>query len=199
MKILSVFILTGIIVTSLLLSSCRCPSCYRQEEAVVPHEILSKTDNFIKQKTGKDFFEKYIAPDFIKTKYIAPYYNMVYRFVMPEKSYVNVLIEFSVDTLGNIVRDRDIIGIPNCVESDCSFVISEEQAVKIAKDSGLQKGIKEWKTGFFWDVKLNQYVWHILSTDWASESTQGFRGSGKEVIIDPNTGLVLAMNDWNVK
>jgi hypothetical protein len=117
---------------------------------------------------------------------------------MPEKSYVNALIEFSVDTLGNIVRDRDIVGIPNCMESDCSFNISEEQALKIATDAGLQKGVKEWKTGLIWDAKLKQYVWHILSTDWTTEATQGFKGYGKEVIIDPNTGLVLAMNDWHV-
>jgi hypothetical protein len=129
---------------------------------------------------------------------MAPYYNMIYRFVIPDKSYVNVLIEFSIDTLGNIARDRDIVGIPNCMEEDCSFRISEEQAIKIAKESGLQKGIKEWKTGFIWNAKLNQYVWHILSTDWSSESSQGFRGYGKEVIIDPNTGLVLTMNDWHV-
>jgi hypothetical protein len=186
------------IVLSFLLSACRCPSCYRQEETVVPHEILIKTNNFIIQRTGKDFFEKYITPDFVKTKYVAPYFNMVYRFVMPDKSYVNELIEFSVDTLGNIVRDRDIVGIPNCIDADCSFNITEEQVIKIAKDNGLQKGIKDWKTGLIWDAKLKQYVWHILSTDWASEGPQGFRGSGKEVIIDPNTGLILAMNDWHV-
>ena len=198
MKALTVFVYASLIAMSLFISACRCPACYRQEETVVPREILNKTDNFIIQRTGKDYFEKYITADFVKSKYAPPYYNMVYRFVMPEKTYVNELIEFTVDTLGNIVRDRDIVGIPNCMESDCNFNITEEQAVQIAKEGGLQKGVKDWKTGFLWDAKLMQYVWHILSTETASESSMGFRGNGKEVIIDPNSGLILAMNDWRI-
>ncbi len=199
MKFLSDLIIGSVIVLGFLLSSCSSSSYTKKDANIVPPGILTKTDNFIIQKTGKDFFEKYITTDFEKTKYVAPYYNMVYRLVIPDKSYVNELITFSVDTIGNIVRDINITGIPNCVEEDCNFNITEDQAVKIAKDSGLPIGIKDWKTEFTWNSNLNQYVWQIISTDQASESTQGFRGSGKEIIIDANTGLVIAMHDWNIK
>jgi len=199
MKILSVLAFASIIVISILLNSCSCFLCSKQDNGVVPQAILDKTDNFIIQRTGKDFFERFIKPDFIKTKYSAPYYNMVYRFIMSDKSYVNVLITFSVDTLGNIVGNRDITGIPDCQNSDCSFSINEDSAIKIAKESGLPKGIKDWKISFIWDSKYNQYVWNILSTNSASGSSMGFRGNGKMIIIDANTGLVLSMNDWNVK
>lgn len=80
----------------------------------------------------------------------------------------------------------------------CDFNITEEKAIKIATDNGLEKGIKPWKTGFIWDPNLKQYTWHILSTSSESKSSEGFRGNGKEIIIDPNSGLVLEMNDWHV-
>jgi hypothetical protein len=189
-------ILFGFIL-SLIIQACRCPSCSSQETSV-PKEILVKANEFIKQKTGNDFFEKYISPDFVKTKYAPPYYFLTYRLIMPEKPYVNTVIQFSVDSNGTVVKNRDIIGIPDCQEGGCSFKITEDEAIKIANDSGLEKGIKPWKTGFIWNPKHNQYIWDILSTSTEMQSSEGFRGSGKEIIIDPNSGLVLEMNDWHV-
>lgn len=193
-KLISVLIF----IMGLLIQACRCPSCSQQEETVIPKEILMKANDYIKQSTGTDFFEKYISPDFAKSKLIPPYFFLTYRLIIPEKPYVNTVIQFTVDSTGNIVRSRDIIGIPNCTEGGCNFKISEDDAVKIAQDNGLKKGIKPWKTGFIWDSNLKQYTWHILSTDAESKSSEGFRGNGKEIIIDPNSGLVLAMNDWHV-
>jgi hypothetical protein len=198
MKAVSVTIIISFFFMSLIMEACRCPSCSRQEETVVPSELLNKANDYIKLSTGNDFFEKYISPDFIRTKYTPPYYFLTYRLIIPNKPYVNTVIQFSIDSVGNVVKDRDIIGIPNCIDGGCSFNIKEAQAVKIATDSGLEKGIKPWKTGFLWDPKLKQYTWHILSTSSEFQSTQGFRGYGKEIIIDPNSGLVLAMNDWHV-
>jgi hypothetical protein len=183
---------------SLFIDACRCLSCSRQKETVVPADLLKKANDYIKQRTGDDFFEKYVSPDFVRTKLTPPYYFLTYRLIMPDKLYVNTVIQFSIDSIGNVIKDRDIIGIPVCAEGGCSFNVTEEQAVKIATNSGLEKGIKPWKVGFLWDSKLNQYAWHILSTSEESQSSQGFRGYGKEIIIDPNSGLVLEMNDWHV-
>jgi hypothetical protein len=199
MKSLSAFIIIiNLILMSLFIEACGCSSCSRQEETVVPSDLLNKANDYIKQRTGNDFFEKYISPDFVRTKRTPPYYFLTYRLIMPDKAYVNTVIQFSIDSIGNIIKDRDIIGIPDCVEGGCSFNVTEEQAVKIATASGLDKGIKPWKTGFLWDPKLNQYTWHILSTSSESKSSEGFRGHGKEIIIDPNSGMVLEMNDWHV-
>jgi hypothetical protein len=198
MKTASIFIIISLVLLSFLINACRCPSCSRQEETVVPKDLLNRANDYIKQSTGNDFFEKYISPDFVRTKFTPPYYFLTYRLIMPGKPFVNTVIQFSIDSTGSVVKDRDIIGIPNCIEGGCSFNITEEQAVKIAKDSGLDKGIKSWKTGFIWDPNLKQYTWHILSTSSESQSSEGFRGNGKEIIIDPNSGLVLEMNDWHV-
>lgn len=182
----------------LLLTGCKCPACQRQEEAVIPSAILKKANQVIINKTGEEFFDKYIKPDFVKTKYTAPYYDVVYHFYMPEKPYVDALIKFSVDSTGAVAADRDFVGVPECKDDNCNFSISEEQAVKIAKDNGLEAGVKEWQKGFIWDNKLKQYVWHILSTLQESTGSEGKRSKGKEIVIDPNTGMVLATNEWRI-
>jgi hypothetical protein len=193
-----VVVVIGLILISIGIDACSCSSCSRQVETVVPSELLIKADDYIKQSTGNDFFEKYISPDFVRTKFTPPYYFLTYRLIMPDKPYVNTIIQFSIDRTGNIIKDRDIIGIPNCMEGGCNFNITEEQAIKIAKENGLDKGIKPWKTGFLWDPNLKQYTWHILSTSSESQSSEGFKGYGKEIIIDPNSGLIIEMNDWHV-
>jgi hypothetical protein len=193
-----VVVVIGLILISIGIDACSCSSCSRQEETVVPSELLIKADDYIKQSTGNDFFEKYISLDFVRTKFTPPYYFLTYRLIMPDKPYVNTIIQFSIDRTGNIIKDRDIIGIPNCMEGGCNFNITEEQAIKIAKENGLDKGIKPWKTGFLWDPNLKQYTWHILSTSSESQSSEGFKGYGKEIIIDPNSGLIIEMNDWHV-
>lgn len=195
MKRKSLLLISLFTLSIILLTGCKCPSCERQEEAVIPAAVLKKADQVIINRTGEEFFNKYIKPDFIKTKYNAPYFDVVYHFYMPEKPYVNAFINFSVDSMGVVASDREINGIPECKDDNCTFNINEEQALKIAKDNGLEPGIKEWHKGFLWDSKLNQYVWHVLSTF----QEGGQRSNGKEVIIDPNTGLVLAMNEWHIR
>jgi hypothetical protein len=70
---------------------------------------------------------------------------MVYSFKMPEKPYVDELIEFAVDTDGNVILERDVMGIPN--PKECDF-IDEAKAIDIAKSAGLEQGIKKWETSF---------------------------------------------------
>lgn len=195
---------TYLIVTALLVGlviySCSCLTCGSKEEANVPLDVLEKADSFIVSKTGEQFFNNYISIDFFRTKHTAPYYEMVYNLYIPEKSYVDALIKFTVDSVGNVVEKRDIIGIPNCgfYPLDCEFNIDEKTARQIATDNGLEKGIKEWKAGFIWNAKYGKYVWHLLSTFEETEGESGYRAKGKEVIIDPSNGEVIALNDWNI-
>ena len=193
-----------LIVTALLVGfliySCSCLTCGSKEEANVPLDVLEKADSFIVSKTGELFFNNYIAIDFFRTKHTAPYYEMVYRFYIPEKSYIDALINFTVDSVGNVVEQRDIIGIPNCrfYPLECEFNIDEQTARQIATDNGLEEGIKEWKSGFIWNAKYGKYVWHFLSTLEEMEGEFGYRAKGKEVIIDPSNGEIMALNDWNI-
>ena len=62
----------------------------------------------------------------------------------------------------------------------------------------LKEGIREWDAGFMWDFKLQRYVWRILSTLSEYNYDDNYKATGQEMIIDPNTGEVLALNDWRV-
>ena len=182
------------------LTSCKCRACEDQEEGSVPLDILVKADSFITASTGKEFFNKYITADFYRTKHTPPYYEMAYKFFMPEKPYVSATIKFTVDSVGSVMKNRDIVGIPRCKNfpEECDFNIDEQTARQIASDMELKEGIKEWEAGFLWDFKLQKYVWRILSTLTEYSSGDNYKATGQEMVIDPNTGEVLALNDWRV-
>ncbi|MBZ0200470.1 MAG: hypothetical protein K8H86_11425 [Ignavibacteriaceae bacterium] len=181
--------------------SCTCSSCSQQEEIDVPVELLKKANDFIISKTGKEIFDSYVSPDFVLTKKTGSTYEMAYRFMMPEKPFVDELIHFTVDSTGRVIKEREVFGIPECLSNPslCVFNIDEEKARSIAKELGLEQGVIDWKVGFLWDETLKQYVWHVLNTLYESEGSNGYIGNGKEIVIDPNTGLVLKENDWKIR
>lgn len=183
-----------------VLTSCKCRTCQDQEQDSVPLEILTKADSFIIASTGKEFFKSYITPDFARTKHTPPYYEIAYKFFMPDKPYVDAIIKFTVDSVGNVIKNRDIVGIPRCLNfpEECDFNIDEQTARQIAGNMGLKDGVKEWDTGFMWDFKFNRYVWRILSTLTELGSDENYKATGQEMLIDPNSGEVLALNDWRI-
>lgn len=185
----------------LIIYSCSCFTCGTNEAADVPLIVLEKADSFIVSKTGEQFFNNFIATDFFRTKHTAPYFEMVYRLYIPEKPYVDAFIKFTVDSVGNIMMNKEITGIPNCQKypGDCSFNIDEQTAIQIASNYGLKEGVKKWKAGLIWDDKYDKYVWHILSTFEETEDDLGYKANGKEAIIDSSTGEVMALNDWSIK
>jgi hypothetical protein len=187
-----------ILISIAILAACRCRACDEQEQTSVPLEVLTKADSFIVASTGREFFDKYITVDFYRTRHTPPYYEMAYRFFMPDKPYVSATIKFTVDSSGNVLKNRDIVGIPRCKNfpEECEFNIDEQAARRIAEDYELKKGIREWDAGLLWDFKLKRYVWNILSTVNEFGDEENYRASGQEMIIDPNTGDVLALNDW---
>lgn len=205
MKIISVKIIIPIITAILLISiatftSCKCRACEDQEQGSVPLEVLSKADSFIVTSTGQEFFNKYITADFARTKHTPPYYEMAYKFFMPERPYVDAIIKFTVDSAGNILRNRDIVGIPRCKNypEECDFNIDEQTARQIAVAMELKDGIKEWDAGFMWDFKNQKYVWRIISTLTEYDYDDNYKATGQEMLIDPTTGEVLALNDWKI-
>lgn len=197
-------ILLTIIFSSAVLfwAGCSCSNASsKQDETEIPKDIINKANKIISEKTGEEYFTKYISPDYSKSKKIGSNYYLVYRFVMPDKKYVDEEITMSVDSLGNPIEGTPIQGIPNCrtAGDNCSFRIDEAAAMKIAEDNNLEKGIKPWKTDFRWDAELEKYVWSIRTVFSESESSQGYRGSGKEMLIDPNTGAVISTEEWHVR
>ncbi len=178
--------------------ACSC-SC-TDSQSTVPDNIVKSSNRFIVSRVGQEFLDKYIKPDYQESKKIDSKYYMVYNFRMPDKPYVDSKIKFEVDSTGHIVNQENVIGLPDCGADPgkCEFNINEEQARQIAKDNDFKEGIKDWKVEFKWDPKYNQYVWSILSTFEESQGSNGMRGKGEIMLIDPNSGKVVSTHPWRI-
>jgi hypothetical protein len=185
---------------SVFMNGCHCVPCSEKEETQIPLDILKKTDQFIISKTGDDFFKKYITVDFSQSKHIPPNYLMVYKFYMPQKSFVDEVIRFNVDSVGNVLKQYEVVGIPDCNASlmDCDFVVDEKIAKQIATENSLSKGIKDWKVDFVWNSKYNKYVWEIIATTKESKNEYNTRAEGEKIIIDANNSSVLSKDSWKI-
>lgn len=179
------------------------------QNTVIPDFIIAKSDAFIISKVGATYFADYFKYDSSNSKYYPPdsfcidhpsdcmsfaqhpYYLMVYTFRIPEKPWIDELVDFVVDSEGNIITEREPYGIPECLSnpSCCTFTIDQSMAENIAKQYGLEQGIKPWDVSFNWYGRtINNYVWGITSylTDM----------SGYSLLIDANSGKVLQKLDW---
>jgi len=161
------------------------------QPANMEQTMIEKGDELIVSKIGNDYFNNYIkllsidyqSPNGAIKK---PCYRLIYTFKIPEKQFVNVSIEISIDVDGNIVRERGIPSNPN----ECKFLVDEAKAIEIARDAGLEEGIKEWETDFHWHDGLKTYVWTVRNTLSVSSVGEPYEESGKTVIIDANSGEV---------
>ena len=196
----SITVFVAVIILSSICYSCGSSSNEQKEESVVPLNVLQEANLFIVSKTGAEFFHNYIAVDNAKTKHSPPYYEMVYNLYIPEKTYVNTSITFTVDETGKVVESRDIIGIPNCHKSPtiCNWQVDKDGAVAIAEAEGLEKGIKDWQINFVWNPERQIYVWRILTVIREFQGDFGYRGTGKEMLIDPVNGEVLSLIGWQI-
>ena len=181
-------------------NGCTCKPCSEQEESQIPLEVLKKADQFIISKTGNDFFKKYITIDFSQSKHIPPNYFMVYKFYMPEKSFVDEVIRFNVDSMGNVLKQYEVVGIPDCNANpmDCDFVVDEKIARQVATENGLPKGIKDWKVDFIWEAKYNKYIWKIITTSKETLLQDHDRAEGELIMIDPSNASVIEKESWRV-
>lgn len=193
-----VFILTMMPAAAFFLYGCGC-ACDSAGEADIPATVKQNADQVIISRTGKDFFDQYITLDLNRSKVIPPDYFVVYRMVIPDKPFVNETIEFTVDAEGKLNKKFSVTGIPECLSGGCAFEINEQEAIDIAAKAGMEKGIKEWKAAFAWDDNYNRYVWRVISVTSESPNSQGTRSSGKDILIDTNTGEILQSNDWHVR
>lgn len=179
-----------------------CSNADNQNGSVdIPENIKRAADNLIIDRTGKDYFEEYITPDPEETKVIPQGFYMAYRFYIPQKPYIDERITFVLDSTGILRPDMEVTGIPDCAGSpdNCLFIVDEKEARKIAEEAGLPKGISEWGAEFMWNAQSGKYVWHIISTLEKREGPDGFRGKGREMTIDPNTGEVINDSEWNIR
>ena len=93
---------------------------------------------------------------------------------------------------GNLLSKEYVDGIPQCPSNDCwdtFHVIDKSEAVKIAKGSGLEDGLNEWK------LSLHYYGGNIRDYVWGIENTLG-KDNGRSVIIEARTGKVEGIYEW---
>jgi len=185
---------------SLILYSCSCKKCDEEKYIYLSPVIQENAKEFIASYVGEEFYTQNINLNKAETDYSNNNYNLVFDIVIKEKPYFYGKIKFSMDTLGNVNPLIEVTGLPNCIENpeNCNPNISEEKALEIAKNKGLEPGMKEWKKAILWNSKWQKYTWYILNTLYASEGSEGFRGNGKEIIIDISTGEILEFNNWKV-
>lgn len=176
----------------------------------IPDAIVEQANQYIVSRVGSDFFESYVSMNEESSQYYPaddycvefpgecsaflqePHYLMVYSLKIPEKPFVDGLIEINLDENGELISEVEPSGVPNCIEepTECEFPIDEARALEIAKEAGLEEGIKEWGVGsvHWYGGDLDTYVWGISNT--LREDDDGSAG-GQAVIIDANTGEVM--------
>ena len=200
-KIINYIFLSAVLAAvSVIAFSCSC-NCGVNHEVTIPETVMKNAEKFISQKTTKDFFEKYVSIDLSKSQKYQLGYYLAYKIRIPEKPFVDGLILIYADSLGNITPERGVVGIPNCSSNpaECAFEIDEKKATQIATDAGLEPGIKEWKKMFVWSDKYQAYTWVILSTFEETQGTNGFRGNGREIVINAATGSVIDNKEWYIR
>lgn len=182
----------------------------------IPDSIIAESNDFVISKVGEPFFNSYIKFDSSKSKYSAadpfciehpsscaafllnPHYYIVYKFKIPEKVFIDEIIQFVTDVSGDIVPDRDVYGIPKCSNNDCwnNFtVIDKDEAIQIAQNEGLEEGIREWSISFyFYAGDFNDYVWGISNTLYQINLEWG----GKGLIINASNGEIYEKYSWTM-
>jgi len=197
-KFLKILLLGLFFANLFLINACSICNCGNKNQTEIPDKIIEESNKFITSQTGEEFFNNNISLNQHKTIKRDNGYIMVYDFRISGKEYVNKEISFRVDSAGNIMKEKDIKGIPDCLNNNCDFSIDELKAKQIAADNNFEKGIKDWKTDFVWNEEHGQYVWAIQSTTFESNGLQGYRGGGEIIFIDASSGKVLDTKGWRV-
>ena len=188
----------------------------------IPDSIIHKSNMIIISKVGQTFFDSYIKLDSNKSNYyppdtfcikhpascadylVKPSYLMSYKFSFLNNKDYNTLIEFVVDANGTVVSGLSDFGVPSCPNNDCwnnFHVITKEKAIEIAKQNGLEVGLKDWVISFhFYSGTLNNYVWDISNTlKIDNPIAMQYSASGRTFLINAIDGSVFKILGWTVK
>ena len=77
-------------------------------------------------------------------------------------------------------------------------MVKKGDAIRIAKNDGLEEGIKEWIISFhYYSDDFDNYVWDIKSTLSRGGTYYGQGASGKRILISAIDGLIISRTDWS--
>jgi hypothetical protein len=199
MKKLKFFFL---VISISLLSGCYCKTCLKSSyDFELSEEAENNISNFIIEKTGKEFYDNYIFPDYINSKKVGENYELHFILTIPGKEYVKEPIVFTTDANGNVLEKYEIIGIPDCKDTpeDGTFNLSEKEVEELAIKYGMAKGIKPWKIDFMWSAEFAKYVWYVLSVKSEMHYEDNYKASGEEMIINPYDGKLIIHRNWDIR
>ena len=195
------------------LSPCSEPKCE------IPDIIIQKTNEYIKSRVGDEYFSAFISfntsdSHFRKSYRTAqssecfellnkPHYLLVYNISIPDIGNDVVTIEFIADTSGELISKCYLDKIPFCPDNNCWNYfpgIKKDIAIRIAMESGLEKGLKDWKVSFeFYSQEFNNYVWVIKNYLTLNNlNTNESRPGGEIIYISANDGSVVQINVWTI-
>jgi len=155
-------------------------------------------------RMGVEIVEKYVAPlsaqnfepqpgcvetpQTCSEAFRKPYAWVIFRFRIPDISFVDVDIACVVDRDGKV---WELSGAPDCVNhpQECRFPIGEAAARSIASKAGLEPGLGQWRVKFLWNYGFESYIWGISNTL--------HEHNGRSVLIDANDGRVLGIHEWD--
>ena len=186
----------------------------------IPDSIITKSNFIIVSKVGQEFFNSYITLDSVNSKFVAvdtfyiqnpsiceayrqkPYYYIKYKFQMDCFGETGAVIDFVLDSSGSLIPGTSIYGIPKCTDNDClnNFpIVSRERAIEIAKENGLETGIKDWEIKLVFNVKYADYFWNITNTLEVNNSpATGYNSKGKGILINAKDEKLFELFGWSV-
>lgn len=122
---------------------------------------------------------------------------LTYQLRIPSKPWVAGRITVLVDSTGAAVGAPAVAGIGDCVRhpEECTFSVDENSARRLAESSGLQAGLRPWKTGFQWVARPTPcYAWIVENA--LRLEADSCNGEGDTAVIDANTGRHLTTEHW---
>lgn len=149
--------------------------------------------------TGEDFFTRHFIFDDAKTVTANGLTTAVFWYRHKGYAFINEEVRFVTDSSGVLIGATRIEGVPNCVAGGCTYAVTEEQARATARVKGLKPGTKPWGIEFTWSPKHGKYVWQVRSVLAEGEGSNGYRGNGELLLIDPANGGVLERSEWRVQ
>lgn len=200
-------------------------NCFAQTDLT---KIRSQIDSVVKSIAGKDNFDKHVVfnewrstcdlwsgskyegSSTFKNKevsFVPNQYNLWYDLDIAMDNYLDDRILVSVDIDSGFTRIL-ISGLPRCFTdtTTCNSYITSDEAVNIARKSGLAKGLSDWETSFGWEktgveylindsikIVLDQgyYRWSVTNILSIRTPEPCLNGAGENLEIDALTGAII--------
>lgn len=176
----------------------------------IPDEIKQFSDSLILMNIGEEHFERttFICNQSMLTLDLAlalnncnstfkekkrknkssiqpKYFILKYKLLLIDTSHY----EFEV----RISKDRELmerIKLPSCFNTDlCNIKIGNAEAIDLAINSGLQKGLGIYNEGLIFDIELNSFLWRVKNHLTERPDT------GELIIIDATSGERITEKD----